>query len=402
MSTDNAPGPTDLDMDWIQNPHPVGARMRAECPVQRVTLPGGMPAWLVSGYEQAKAVFTDPRFSSQDVYNRLERMRIGPDAESPFSPDVDRSLLNLDPPDHTRLRRLVTKAFTTRSVAPLRPRIEAIADELIEDMAGREVVDIVADYAYPLPIRVICELLGIPFEDRDRFTAWSQTMVGASTPEEIGAASHQLGAYLGELAERKHARPTQDLFSDLVEIHYRGDLTRAELISTAVVVLTGGFETTVNMISSGLLLIMRHPDQQKALREDPSLMATAVEEFLRYETPNLLSSPRYVTEPVEIDGVEIPAGSFVFVSLLSVNRDQKLVDDSDRFDITRRENAHLAFGYGMHRCLGAALARLEGEIAFSRLLDRFPTIEPATGTDTLGWRVSTAMHGLVSLPVHLG
>lgn len=398
--------PLVLDEDFVQRSHEVTARLRETTPVRFVVLPGGFPVWLVTGHAEARAAMTDPRLSSHHVYDRLERMRLaaagaGEDAESLFAPELAQNLLNLDPPDHTRLRKLVSAVFTTRSVAPLRPRIEEITDELLDAMAAAGEAELLADYAYPLPIRVICELLGIPFADRDRFTDWSRTMVAATTPAEVGAASKLMAGYLGDLVEAKRADPGEDLLSRLVHVSEDGDrLSRDELISTAVVLLTGGFETTVNLISSGMLALLRHPDQLALLRSRQDLLGGAVEEFLRYETPNNLSSPRYATEPVELGGVEIPAGHFVMASWLSANREPRFAD-ADRLDITRKPGGHLAFGHGIHYCLGAPLARLEGEIAFGRLLARFTDVELAVPEEELRWRFSTAMHGLETLPLRL-
>jgi cytochrome P450 len=392
-----------LGEDFIQDAHTVAGELRAASPVRFVLLPGGLPVWLVTGHEEARTAVTDPRFSSDGVYDRLERLRLGgEDTESHFAPELAKNLLNLDPPDHTRLRSLVTKVFTPGAVAPLRPRIEAIADELLDTMqkSGPE-SELLADYALPLPIRVICDVLGIPFEDRDRFTAWTHTMVAAVTPEEIGAASMRMASYLGDLVEAKRRAPGEDLLTRLVHVSDGGDrLSRDELIATAVVLLTGGFETTVNLISSGVLALLRHPEQFTLLKARPELLPRAVEEFLRYETPNNLSSPRYATEDVELGGVTIPEGHFVMVSWLAANRDERFTEP-DRLDITRPAGGHLAFGHGIHYCVGAALARLEGEIAFGRLLDRFPGLELAVDESELRWRFSTAMHGLEALPLRL-
>jgi cytochrome P450 len=394
--------PLTLDDDFIQNPHKIAARMRETTPVRFVVLPGGLPVWLVTGYEEARAAMTDPRLSSHRVYDRLERLRLGEEEESRFSEDLAMNLLNLDPPDHTRLRRLVTKVFTAGAIAPLRPRIEQITDELLDAMAGKDEVELLQEYAYPLPIRVICELLGIPYEDRDEFIAWSHTMVSTTTPEEIGAASMKMAEYLGRLVEVKRAEPAADLLTDLVRVSDGGaGFSRPELIATVVVLLTGGFETTVNLISSGMHALLTHPDQLALLRADRGLLPGAIEEFLRYETPNNMSSPRYTTEPVELGGVVIPAGQFVMVSWLAANRDGSRFPEADRLDITRPIGGHLAFGHGIHYCVGAPLARLEGEIAFGRLLDRFAHIEPVSQPEELRWRYSTAMHGLQSLVLRL-
>jgi len=395
-------GPLVLGEDFVQDAHRVGAQLRESAPIRHVVLPSGLPVWLVTGYEEARAVATDPRFSSQRVYDRMHRMALGEDDESPFSEDFAMNLLNLDPPDHTRLRKLVAKTFTGRAIAPLRPRIEQIADELLDAMTGRDSVELLEAYAYPLPIQVISELLGVPFDDREQFTAWSKTMVDGGASEAAGAATMQMAGYLHGLIAAKRESPEDDLLSQLVHASEDGDrLSPSELIAVSVVLLVGGFETTVNLISGGVLGLSRHPDQLALLRADRSLMPTAIEEFLRHETPNILSSPRYTTEEVEMAGVVIPAGDFVMVSWLAANRDPARFTDPDRLDITRPVGGHLAFGHGLHFCLGAPLARLEGEIAFGRLLDRFAEIEVLSAVDDLRWRDSTAMHGLESLVLRL-
>lgn len=292
--------------------------------------------------------------------------------------------------------------FTSRAIAPLRPCIEQIADELLDDMAGPESVELLEAYAYPLPIRVITEMLGVPFNDRDQFTQWSKTMVDGGASEAAGAATMQMASYLHGLIAAKRETPADDLLSQLVHMSEDGDqLSPSELVAVTVVLLIGGFETTVNLISGGILSLSRHPDQLALLRADRSLMPTAIEDVLRQETPNILSSPRYTTEQVEIAGVVIPEGDFVVVSWLAANRDSARFTDPDRLDITRPMGGHLAFGHGLHFCLGAPLARLEGEITFGRLLDRFANIEVLSAVDDLRWRDSTAMHGLEFLIVQL-
>jgi cytochrome P450 len=394
-----------LDEAFIQDAHAVATRMRETAPVRLVKLPNGFPVWLVTGYEQARAAAMDPRLSSQGVYDRLFSLQMGGAELSPdeFAMDLSHSLLNLDPPDHTRLRKLVAKTFTSSSIESLRPRIELIADELLDAMAGQETVELLEAYGYPLPIRVICEMLGIPYEDHPRFMEWSKTMVAAATPQEVGGVSRQMARYVNELVEEKRERPSGDLLSRLLEVSTEDGerLSRAELVATAIVLLIGGFETTVNLISSGVLALLEHPDQLALLRADPRLLPAAVEEFLRYETPNNLSSPRFTTEPVVIGGVQIPAGQFVMISWLAANRDGARFPGADRLDVTRVNNPHLAFGHGIHFCVGAALARLEGEIAFGRLIQRFGQISLVGSPAQLRWRSSTSMHGLEALRVRL-
>lgn len=395
------PEPTAPPPDPVQQPHAFAAAMRAAGPVQPMTMPDGPRFWLVTGYEESKSLLTDPRLSSEGVYDRLERRRIG-EAESTFSQDVARNLLNMDPPDHTRLRKLVTQAFTRHSIAPMRPRIERIADELLDAIPPGQTVDLLPAYAYPLPVRVTSELLGLPAQDTDRFLEWSSLLVSTSTPEQMGETSREVAAYLSELVESKRRAPQDDLLSELIAASEDGDrLNTSELIAMAVVLLIGGYETTVNLISSGVKALLDHPDQMELLRRDPELLPDAVEEFLRYETPNNLASPRYTTAPVRIAGVEIPEGEFVMVSLMAANRDGAHFGAPDRLDITRRTRAHLGFGHGIHYCVGAPLARLEGEVAFGRLLQRFSRIEPAVDPAELRWRPSTSMHGLDALPLRM-
>ncbi|MFI6350416.1 cytochrome P450 [Streptomyces sp. NPDC050560] len=393
-----------LGDDFMHDPHATAAALRERGPVLPVVLPTGLPAWLVTGYAEARDLLTDGRLSSDGVYDRLERLREAADGKpSSFSADLARHLLNTDPPDHTRLRTLVNKAFTPRTVARLRPRIEEIADELLDGLDTDRPVDLLDAYAYPLPMIVICELLGIPQDDREAFGAWSNVLVSTAPPEEIGAASASMGGYLAELLAHKRTSPSDDLLSALVAASEEGDrLSVPELIAMTFVLLIGGYETTVNLIASGVHALLRHPGQLAALRADPGLLPDAVEEFLRYETPNNLSSPRYTTEPLSVAGVEIPAGDFVVISLMSANRDSARFQDPDRLDVHRPTGGHLGFGHGIHFCVGAPLGRIEGEIAIGRLLGRFPRIEPAVPPGELTWRASTAMHGLHELPVRLG
>lgn len=393
-----------LDDAFIQSAHAVARQMRHTAPVRLVTLPNGFPVWIITGYEQARAAAMDHRFSSQGVYERLYSTQMGGAkvSEDEFSMDLSHNLLNLDPPDHTRLRKLVARHFTSNSVEHLRPRIEQIADELLDAMAGQSKVEFLDGYGYPLPIRVICEMLGVPFEDHPNFTAWSKTMVGAATPQEVGAVCQQMAAYIKGIAEKKRENPSEDLLSLLLQTAEDGDqLSQSELIATVIVLLVGGFETTVNLISSGLLALLKHPDQMDRLRSDHRLLDTAIEEFLRYETPNNLSSPRFTKEPVEIGGVLIPAGQFVMISWLAANRDGQQFFNADRLDIARGKNPHLAFGHGIHYCVGAPLARLEGVVAFGRLLDRFKEIALIGNPEELRWRHSTSMHGLEELWLRL-
>jgi cytochrome P450 len=311
-------------------------------------------------------------------------------------------MLNSDPPDHTRLRRLVATAFTMRRVELMRPRIVEITDELLAGLAGREQVDLVDDFAFPLPVTVICELLGVPYADREDFRTWSTVLLSAGEIDAVVAAGKNMAAYLHELIAAKRADPVDDMLSALIQARDDGDrLDEAELVSMAFLLLVAGHETTVNLIANGTLALLQHPDQRAALRADPALLPGAIEEFLRYDGPISHATIRYTTEPVEIGGVTIPGGEFVVIALGSANRDDDRFADADRLDVTRPAGGHLAFGHGIHFCVGAPLARLEGQIAIGRLFDRFPDLALAVDANELRWRHSTLLRGLESLPVRL-
>ncbi|MEU6643867.1 cytochrome P450 [Saccharomonospora sp. NPDC046836] len=396
---------TQLDDDFFQDPHAIVRLLRGGGPVRPVTLPRGLAVWLVTGYADAKTLLADPSLS-KDARKRpalfAAPLTVEGSEPTPFSEMLAAHMLNTDPPDHTRLRKLVNKAFTARTVASLRPRIEQIAADLLDDMAGSTEVDLLTAYAFPLPITVICELLGVPAADRESFRAWSTMVIAPTSADAAGQASQQMAGYLSELVARKREEPADDLLSGLVHVTDAGDqLSEPELISMAFLLLVAGHETTVNLIGNGLLALLRNPEQLAALRADPGLLPNAVEEFLRYDGPVNLATLRFTTEPVQVGDVEIPADEFVLISLHGANRDSERFDDPDRLDITRQTAGHLAFGHGIHYCVGAPLARLEGEIAISRLLERFPDLRLATEPEQLRWRQSTLVRALETLPLAL-
>jgi len=313
-------------------------------------------------------------------------------------------MLNLDPPDHERLRKLVNKAFTARRVSELRPRITAITAGLLDDMSTRREVDLLASFAFPLPITVICELLGVPVADRDQFRAWSATIVADTvSPEVFQADAGAMVRYFQTLLAARRREPADDLLSALISARDEGDhLSENELLSMAFLLLVAGHETTVNLIASGTLALLLNPGELARLRADPSLLGSAVEELLRYVNPVNNATFRFAAEPVEIGGVPIGPNEVVFVSLSGANRDPARHTDPDRLDLGRDCGGHVAFGHGIHYCLGAPLARLEAEIAFRGLLERFGSMTLAVPADELRWRPSTLIHGLESLPVRLG
>ena len=393
-----------LSEDYLQNPHVVHDRLREQGPVVELVLPHGIRTWLVSRYDEARAALADPRLSKDLKGNPMIFAKHLVDDREPreFNSALLGHMLNSDPPEHTRLRKLVTKAFTARRMELMRPRIEELTARLLDEMAEHDEVDLLDSFAFPLPITVICEIMAVPLDDRDEFRAWSNALVTTVKPEAAEAAAHAMAAYLSAMIDDKRANPGEDMFSALVHADEEGDaLDQVELISMAFLLLLAGHETTVNLIGNGVLNLLRHPDQLAALRADPTLIKGAVEEFLRYEGPVNQATVRFTSEPVTIGDVTIPAEELVLVSLLSANRDADRFADPERFDITRPPGGHLAFGHGIHFCLGAPLARLEGEIAVNALLKRFPDLALAAEPEELQWRSSTLLRGLFSLPVRL-
>jgi len=363
-------------------------------------------SWIVTTYDDTIAVLKDPRFikDTHKVSKPWERQ----DAAGENATVIDRFLtwrrdmLTVDPPDHTRLRGLVSKAFTPRMIEQLRPRIQQIADELLEAVQAQGRMDLIVDFAFPLPITVISEMLGIPAKDRQQFRVWSQTIVNVPMEPQMEdklAALEMFVQYIKTLLADKSAHPGSDLTSGLVQAEERGDsLNEAELISTIFLLIVAGHETTVNLIGNGMLALLEHPEQMRLLRADPSLLPSAIEELLRYTAPVSLSSPRWASEDIPMHGKVIRKGEMVFASLIGADTDQQQFPDPEVLDILRQENQHVAFGKGIHYCLGAPLARLEGQIAIGTLLQRLPNLRQAEGAQ-LTWTQNPILRGLTSLPV---
>jgi cytochrome P450 len=392
--------PIALDADFIQDPYTLYRHLRTEAPVREVVMPRGLKVWVVTRYADVRDALANSALQKDllSVQHLFQRHQTTSNTND-FGADLSAHMLNSDPPNHTRLRKLVAKAFTMRRVELLRPRIEEITDNLLAGLSGE--VDLVDDFAFPLPVTVICELLGVPQSDQDDFREWSAALVSASA-ESVGAASMSMAGYLRALIDAKRANPADDVLSALVQPQDDGDeLTEIELVSMAFLLLVAGHETTVNLIANGVLALLRNPDQLAALRNDPGLLPGAIEEFLRYESPVNHATLRYTAEPTEIGGTTIAEGEFVVVSLASANRDEARFVAAEDLDVTRPSGGHMAFGHGIHFCLGAPLARLEGQIAIGRLLDRFPNMTLATDPDNLRWRNSTLLRGLEKLPVRV-
>jgi cytochrome P450 len=375
---------------------------RRDEPVKRVQLPYGRWCWIVTRHEDVKLVLTDARFS---------RRAAAQDDAPRKTPGVVQkgSLASMDGPDHTRLRRLVSRALTVRSVEALRPRTQELVDGFLTSMAatGHE-ADLIQDLALPVPISVICELLGIPYEDRTRFRGWADALLstsptpGADTTITETAVAHLI-AYLAELIDERRRRPTDDLLGALVAVRDGGDtLTEAEMVSLAFTLLAGGFETTGHQIAKSAFSLLEHPDQLAKLRARPELWSTAVDELLRFIPLGAGNGlPLEALVDIELSGVTIHAGEYVITAPAAANFDEAVYERPDELDVTRTENPHFSLGFGPHYCLGANLAKMEMHVTLQSLFERFPNITLAVAPDELRWRPSSAIWGFESLPVIL-
>jgi vitamin D3 1,25-hydroxylase len=396
--TDLATGPVFTD-DYWSDPFAVLGGIREQAPVREVELPEGGTTWLVTRYADARSVMADPRFV-KDFRNTLppEQREHVPGMPSPAG---EMMLLN-DPPVHTRLRKLVVKAFTVRRVAALRPRIETMASSLLAMMPGDAPVDLVADYAVPLPTAVICELLGVPVEDQDAFGEWSRILIDDSGEAATHQANASLAAYLSELVERKRATGDEALISALIEVSEEGEqLSTAEIVAMGMLLLIAGHETTATLITTAVEAMLRDPDLRERLAaSDSDELRAAIEEFLRWGSPIAQAPLRFAAEDVEFDGVVIPRGAMVMVSLAAANHDPARFEAPDELEPVRDTTGHLAFGHGLHFCLGASLARLEAEVALRTLLDRYPGITAASPLPVVRRR-SVLVNAWQRLPVLL-
>lgn len=387
------------------NPQALYARMRAENPIHRALGPqSGRGFWYFTRYDDCVTVLKDQRFG-KEVTKHLPRDVwegwVGPD-DSPFNA-INRHLLDLDPPDHTRLRALVHKAFTPKMIENLRGRVSQISEEYLDALPAQTdggVVDLIHHYALPVPITVIAELLGVPAADRDKFRNWTQTLLFGGDEQTSLVAVMEFAAYMHEMIDQRSQEPKDDLLSALAAAEEQGDkLSREELLSMIFLLLVAGHETTVNLIGNGTLALIQHSDQMQKLRENPGLIRTAVEEMLRYNGPVETPTLRWVFEDVEISGVTVTAGDLVMPALLAANRDPAVFENPDMFDITRDPNRHIAFGVGIHYCVGAPLARLEGAVAINALLRRVSQIDLAVDFDQLEWNENLLLHGMKTMPV---
>ncbi len=398
------------------NPYPAFSLLRENFPLYQIRL-NDRPTWIISRFEDAEAVLKDQRFvkSVRNVYTQEEIAQKFPwllsgQQERTGQAFLVRHMLNADPPDHTRLRSLVNLSFTPRLIEQWRERIQAITNELLDAVQNppngewRHEMELIGEFAFPLPMTVITEMLGVPDTDRTRFRVWSNQVVEASGDFQAFAnlreSLDEFQVYLSELIEQKREQNADDLLGKLIRTEAEGDkLTEDELISMVFLLLVAGHETTVNLIGNGVLALLQHPDQLEKLKQNPELIKSAIEEFLRYRGPLLAATQRWASEEIELGGQQIQRGDQVIVLLSSANRDERAFEHADQLDITRKENHHLAFGKGIHYCLGAPLARLEGQIAISTLLKRMPNLRLAIDEQDLAWRRGLLLMGVSELPV---
>ncbi|NUS84479.1 MAG: cytochrome P450 [Streptomyces sp.] len=384
--------PTALD------PCPHYKRLRESTPVAGIQMPSGDRALLITDYDSVRTVLSDPRFS-RAATTKPNAPRIGTE------PQNAKNLLSMDDPEHSRVRRLVSREFTARRVAALRPLIQKYTDELLDTMEEKGApTDLVPALAFPLPVTVICELLGVPVDDRGKFAEWSGTVLSTvSLPtEQIVAAHVALSTYLGALIADKRKTPGDDLLSALVSIHQEDEerLDEEELLHLGITLLIAGHETTTNQIGNGVLALLTHRDQLEALRADPGRIPAAVEELLRFAPPGDEATLRIALEDVKLGDTLVPAGTAVLASLASANRDVRHFGTPDTMDVTRSSaNQHLTFGYGAHYCIGSGLARLELQVVFDSLIRRFPTLRLAIAPEEVPRSSGRLIHGVTSLPV---
>ncbi|MBB6172853.1 hypothetical protein HNR23_002913 [Nocardiopsis mwathae] len=404
-----------MDPEFVREPYGAWARIREHGPVVPGYFVDGFPLWVVTRHEDARAVLSDPRFANDsasvpgvETNERTALMRHFGIPED-YIPYLAESVLDADGADHTRLRKLVSRAFTVRRVNELRPRVEEITEQLLDRLPGEAedgVVDLIEHFAYPMPITVICEMVGVPDEDRPLWLKWSHDLVSTDT-DAMGAAVVELVDHLKAMVERRRAAPRDDLIDALIRIQDEDGsrLGEAELVTMVLSLVVAGHETTAHLLGNGTAALLTHPDQLELLRRDESRAPAAVHELLRWCGPVLVTRPRFATEDVTVAGTLIRQGERVLVVLVSADRDPRRFDEPDRLDITRRPatrgEQHIAFGHGAHYCLGAALARQEGEVGFTRLLHRFPGLSLAVPEEELEWAPRPGMRRLARLPVRL-
>jgi cytochrome P450 len=391
------PGSREFNAD----PWELYRRLRAEAPVAPVTLSSGRKAWIVTRYDDALSVLRDPLFTKER--NKARGVDSRPSLLAPkILRALERNMLDVDDPDHRRLRALVQKAFTPRLIESMSDSVARIARELLDALPQDRPFDLLEHFARPLPVRVIAEMLGIAPSERHHFERWSARIVAADSSDWAKLRAlpsiYAFVRYIGRLIDARRANAGTDFISALVAAEEEGEkLDREELVAMIFILLVAGHETTVNLIGNGMLALLTHPAELARLRNDRALLGSAIEEMLRYASPLQMATERYACPGAAAGGVSIPRGDLVYVSLAAANRDERQFEDPDRFDISRSPNPHLAFGLGIHHCLGAPLARLEGAIAIDALVSRFGEIRLTERPGKLRWRKGVVLRGLERL-----
>lgn len=395
-----------LPGDFMQRPYEILEEYRARGRVHHVIFPHGADVWLVTRYDDVRSLLSDPRVSKDgrrmnEMFARHSGIPIqeGEKADVGFDDELSWHMLNSDPPRHTRLRGLVSKAFTLRRMEAFRPRIEEITDQLLDAIDGRDDVDLVSEFAAPLPIIVICDLLGIPFNDRDSFRRWAVELVGAGHPAEVvQAASNNVVQYARESIAAKRANPGDDMISALLQ----GDddrLTEDELVAMIFLYTVAGHITSQHTLSNALYSLLNHPDQLAKLRADMSIMPRAIDELMRYDGGVGVATFRFTREEIPVGDDVIPAGQILALSIQSAHRDDSRYPDAGTLNLERRPLGVLGFGHGTHFCIGQPLAKIQTEIGLTKLLTRFPDLRLTNDPARLRWEDSTLLRGLLTLPV---
>ncbi|MFL6163187.1 MAG: cytochrome P450 [Jatrophihabitantaceae bacterium] len=399
-----------LPRDFMQHPYGILERLRAQGPVHPLVFPHGAKVWLVTGYDDVRQLLSDPRVSKDgsrmnELFARHSGQPVEEDGHAGvgFNDELSQHMLNSDPPRHTRLRSLVSKEFTLKRMEAFRPRLEKVVDDLLDalDDAG-PVVDLVAGFTLPLPIITICDLLGVPPEDQAIFRRWAVELVGAGQPPEVvEAASDHVMDYAKASIASKQVEPGPDMMSALLRGKDEDRLTLDELIGMFFLFTIAGHVTSMHTLTNSIFSLLSHPDELARLRADMSLMHGAVDELMRFDGGVGVATFRFTKEEITLGEVTIPAGEILALSVNSAHRDSSRYPDPDRLDLTRRPTGILGFGHGTHYCIGAPLARIQSEVALTKLLTRYPDIQLAADPDTLEWENNTLLRGLVELPVVL-
>lgn len=384
---------------YFSDPYPTYDYLRSRTPVHRTRAPQGFDIWLLTRYADAKQALNDGRLSRDLRHVAPEVLAVTGEPDDPSN----RNLLTADPPDHTRLRRLVHKAFTTGRVKTLVPRTQALVDGLLDEMAEQDEFDLITAFSFPVPITVICELLGVPQSDREAFRRWTAGMVVTSGDDEaielLRSSQESLRQYFVDLISHKRSHPGDDLITDLISAREDGQrLSEDELIGLSFMLMVAGHETTVNLITTAIKLLLTHPEQMARMRADPDLLPSAINETLRFDGPAGVAF-MVAAEEVELSGVRIPRGEVVTPLLHAANRDPERFPNAHVFDIGREDNPHLGFGHGIHRCIGAPLATLEARVAIGSLVRRFPDLSLTVDPHELQWRSVPFFRGLTKLPL---